>query len=99
VEPKRIVRVDSLSKPAGPKVEELVTPPAPGEKAPRWKFVKLFGVGQELVFKDGSKFKFPLIQSHNGSYWPNSEIVTEDRKLAENLRRLSATDHGVVEVK
>jgi len=97
VEPKRIVRADSLSKPTGPKIEELVAPPAPEAVKPRWKFVKLHAPGQELVFKDGSRFTFRKVQGINSTFWPNSDLITEDEKLAENLRQLPA-GFGVVEV-
>ena len=97
MEAKRIVRADSLAKPAGPKLEVLVAPPAPEERKPRWKFVKLHGVGQELRFKDGTSFTFRMVQGRDGSYWSNSDVTTEDEKLAENLRSLPAS-FGVVEV-
>jgi hypothetical protein len=97
VEAKRIVRAEKLAIPASPEREELVSPPAPETRKPRWKFVKLSCVGQELVFKDGTSFTFPLRQRQDRTFHPNSEYVTEDEKLAENLRQLPA-GYGVVEV-
>lgn len=96
MEAKRIVRAEKLATPASPEREELVAPPAPEAVKPRWKFAKLFVVGQELVFKDGTKFTFPLKQRQDRTFSPSSEVVIEDVKLAENLRNLPA-GFGVVE--
>lgn len=73
----------------------------PTSKKPRWKFVKRFGVADKLVFPDGSEFKFRLIRLNDGSgYCSSSEVITEDEKLAENLREIAKTpETGVVEVK
>jgi hypothetical protein len=96
MEAKRIVRAEKLATPPSPEREELVSPPAP-EPKPRWKFAKLHCVGQELTFKDGTSFTFPLRHRQDRTFSPTSEIVTEDAKLAENLRQLHA-GYGVVEV-
>lgn len=73
------------------------TPPAPPKK--KWKFVKVKAVAQVLRFKDGSEFKFPLtILNSTKGYANRSTVVTEDEKLAKNLRSLSP-DFGVVEEK
>jgi hypothetical protein len=96
MEAKRIVRAEKLATPPSPEREELVSPPAPEQK-PRWKFAKLHCVGQELVFKDGTVFTFPLRHRQDRTFSPTSEVVTEDAKLAENLRQLPA-GYGVVEV-
>jgi hypothetical protein len=96
MEAKRIVRAEKLATPPSPEREELVSPPAPEQK-PRWKFAKLHCVGQELVFKDGTSFTFPLRQRQDRTFSSTSEVVTEDEKLAENLRQLPA-GYGVVEV-
>jgi hypothetical protein len=96
MEAKRIVRAEKLATPASPEREELVSPPAPEQK-PRWKFAKLHCAGQELEFKDGTSFTFPLRHRQDRTYSPTSEVVIEDAKLAENLRRLPA-GYGVVEV-
>ena len=95
MEAKRIVRAEKLATPASPEREELVSPPAP-EVKPRWKFAKLHCVGQELVFKDGTKFTFPLRHRQDRTFSSTSEIVTEDAKLAENLRQLPV-GYGVAE--
>lgn len=86
--------VESPAPPA-PVVEEKVAP------KPCWKFVKLFGVGETLIFRDGSKFKFRFVrQNDKRGFAPTSEVVTEDEKLAKNLRAAAkAGTHGVVEVK
>lgn len=96
MEAKRIVRAEKLATPASPEREELVSPPVVEQK-PRWKFAKLHCVGQELVFKDGTVYTFPLRHRQDRTFSPSSEIVTEDEKLAENLRQLPA-GYGVVEV-
>ncbi len=66
-------------------------------KAKKWKFIKNYGVAQELKFKDGSSFTFRLIERNDGSgYMTNSFVVTEDETLAKNLRELGKNPHSAV---
>ena len=67
---------------------------------PRFKFVKNFGVGDVLRFEDGTTFSFRKIQRNTGGYASNSFVITDDEKLAQNLREASRNKAlGIVEVK
>ena len=68
---------------------------------PKFHFVKLFGVADEIKFKDGTKFKFRLIERNNGAgYASNSFLKTDDEKLAENLRSAAINKAlGIAEIK
>jgi hypothetical protein len=71
-------------------------PPTP----PKFKFVKNFGVADVIKFADGTKFQFRMIRRNTGGYQPNSFAVTDDEKLAGNLREASKNKAlGIVEVK
>ena len=62
-------------------------PPEPPESKGRWKFVKTHGVMDKLKFPDGGTYQFRLIERNDGSgYAPMSHVVTDDEKLANNLR-------------
>jgi hypothetical protein len=106
VEPKQVIKPGAARAQAQtPQNPEAVTPvetPAATPEAPKkeqWKFIKLRGPSQKLRFKDGSEYQFRLIQKNDGSgYCETSWVITDDRKLAENLRTLP-TGFGVVEVK
>jgi hypothetical protein len=81
-DPKKVVQPTKalVDKSPGP-----VTPPE--EKKPTWKFEQLSGVGGQIKFADGTSYTFPLLRSAFGGYLPISSMVTDDPKLAENLRR------------
>lgn len=84
-----------VAPPARPDGQPLVpTPPK------QYKFVKLFCVAEELMFKDGSTFTFRLIMRNDGTGYAGSSFeVTTDETLANNLRETAKNPvHGVTEV-
>lgn len=91
---------DIVDQPLTQETAPEQTQPAAGPvKKTRWTFVKQHGVTQNLVFRDKSTFKFPLIPlNDNSGFAVTSEVTIDDEKLANNLRSLPA-GAGVVEVK
>jgi hypothetical protein len=90
-EAKQVVpRKDLVSEQAN---EISPAPPEPKTQAApkqRWKFVKTESVAQTLRFKDGTKFKFDLIPLNDRpGFAATSEVITEDERLAKNLRALA----------
>jgi hypothetical protein len=67
----------------------------------KFHFVKLFGVGDQIKFEDGTTFKFRLIERNNGAgYAPNSFVKTNDEMLADNLREAARNKAlGIREIK
>jgi hypothetical protein len=81
-----------------------VPQPAAAEAAPvpgqSWKFAKVFGIGDTLVFPDKSTFQFRAIKRNDGNgFMPNSTVVTTDETLANNLRAAAQNKAtGVIEI-
>jgi hypothetical protein len=97
---KQVVKPQEAISPAAPRPAQEAPKPVE-QPVKRWRFVKLHGVVQEIQLRDGSKFKFRLIQLNDGSgYSSTSEVTTSDEKLASNLRDAAKNPHlGIVEVK
>ena len=75
--------------------------PRPEEPRKRWKFLKMFGAADRVRFPDGTWFEFPLKQSNEpgAGYLKDSEIETDDERVAKKLREASKNPAwGIVEV-
>ena len=67
-----------------------------------FRFAKLFGPTDIVVFDDGTHFKFPLIRENtkNGGFSSVTEVDTTDPVLAAKLRKATKIEGlGLVEVK
>lgn len=73
---------------------------APASSVPSWKFAKVFGVADVLVFADKTTFQFRKIERNDGNgFLPNSIVVTTDEVLANNLRAATKIrESGVMEL-
>jgi hypothetical protein len=82
---------------SAPQPAAVEPPPVPGQS---WKFAKVFGVADTLVFADKSTFQFRLIKRNDGNgFMPNSTVTTTDETLANNLREAAKNKAtGVIEI-
>jgi len=93
--PKTIIKPAEASNPALPQPVVQEQP-----RLPKFRFVKTMAVAEELVFEDGSTFRFPLVKRNDGSgYADSSTVETDDPVLAKNLRvKAYAKVHSVHEL-
>jgi hypothetical protein len=70
-----------------------------GGGGPPWKFIKQFGVNDNIRFADGTNYRFPWVRLADGSgFCSSSEVTTSDKVLADNLREAAKTPSmGIVE--
>lgn len=101
IKPAPVVRPAPPAPPVAP-APPAPTPPTPPAPVKKVKFVKLGTPADTILFKNGGRFQFPMIERNGGAgFSTNSEFSTTDTDLIANLREVASRvpGYGIKEIK